>query len=185
MRAYQSVKTSMSRYFHDERLQLAYSLQTLYIGGNPYTTPSLYSLVSFSEHAHGVYYVKGGYASLVSLLARKLAEAGVTVRLQTEVERYEVNGSKIEALYVRGEMHRFDAVVMNTDEPRMTKKRTWTPSSSCVLLYIGLGRTYDAPIHQFFYRRIFNNIWMTSLFEKLSRKIRHFIRFIRQRSIVR
>ncbi|MED0657177.1 phytoene desaturase family protein [Anoxybacillus ayderensis] len=151
MRAYQSVKTSMSRYFHDERLQLAYSLQTLYIGGNPYTTPSLYSLVSFSEHAHGVYYVKGGYASLVSLLTRKLEEAGVTVRLQTEVERYEVNGDKVEALYAQGETHRFDAFIMNTDEPTMmTKKRTWTPSSSCVLLYIGLGRTYDAPIHQFF-----------------------------------
>ncbi|ACJ34559.1 phytoene desaturase family protein [Anoxybacillus flavithermus] len=151
MRAYQSVKTSMSRYFQDERLQLAYSLQTLYIGGNPYTTPSLYSLVSFSEHAHGVYYVKGGYASLVSLLARKLEEAGVTVRLQTQVDRYEVNGSRVEGLYAKGEVNRFDAFVMNTDEPTMvTKKRDWVPSSSCVLLYMGLKKTYDARIHQFF-----------------------------------
>ncbi|WP_163150561.1 NAD(P)/FAD-dependent oxidoreductase [Anoxybacillus sp. MB8] len=151
MRAYQSVKTNMARYFHDERLQLAYSLQTLYIGGNPYATPSLYSLVSFSEHAHGVYYVKGGYASLVSLLTRKLEEAGVTVRLQTKIERYEVNGSTVEALYVKGEKYRFDAFVMNTDEPTMmTKKRRWIPSSSCVLLYMGVRKTYDAPIHQFF-----------------------------------
>lgn len=151
MRAYQSVKTNVSRYFQDERLQLAYSLQTLYIGGNPYATPSLYSLVSFSEHAHGVHYVKGGYASLVSLLAKKLQQAGVTVHVQAPVERYRVNGAKVEALEVHGKEHRFDAVIMNIDEPTMmTKKRAWQPSSSCVLLYIGLGKMYDAPIHQFF-----------------------------------
>ena len=46
------------KYFSDERLRDAYALQTLYVGGNPYEASAIYSLVSYSEHAHGIYYLK-------------------------------------------------------------------------------------------------------------------------------
>ncbi|MFP3442996.1 hypothetical protein R0K18_35195, partial [Pantoea sp. SIMBA_133] len=72
LKAYQSVQLQVSDYFTDERLQDAFSLQTLYIGGNPSASPALYSLVPFSEYEHGIWYIKGGYASLITVLEKHL-----------------------------------------------------------------------------------------------------------------
>jgi phytoene dehydrogenase-like protein len=41
MNANKSIRKFVSTYFHDERLVDAYSLQSLYIGGNPYSAPSI------------------------------------------------------------------------------------------------------------------------------------------------
>ncbi|MGL4821065.1 MAG: phytoene desaturase family protein, partial [Bacilli bacterium] len=71
MRLYETVARGVKRYFQTPHLQEAYSLQTLYIGGNPFDVPFVYNLVSYSEHAHGIWYVKGGYASLVRVLERR------------------------------------------------------------------------------------------------------------------
>ena len=76
LKAYQTVKGQAESYFSHPRLQEAFSFQTLYIGGAPYNSPAMYSLVPFSEHHHGIWYVKGGYASLVHLLVKKLEERG-------------------------------------------------------------------------------------------------------------
>src|SRR6478736_2121083 len=122
MNANKSMRKFVSTYFHDERLVDAYSLQSLYIGGNPYSAPAIYSLVPYSEHAHGIYYVKGGYASLVPLLEKALIEQGV----------------------------------LNGDFPNMAKiarkkEKKYVPSSSCLLLYLGLKRKYDHHnVHQYF-----------------------------------
>ncbi|AQX55854.1 hypothetical protein BC359_17050 [Priestia flexa] len=59
LNANQSMHKFVSRYFNDQRLASAYALQSLYIGGNPYSSPAIYSLIPYSEHAHGIFYVKG------------------------------------------------------------------------------------------------------------------------------
>ncbi|MGB8002178.1 MAG: FAD-dependent oxidoreductase, partial [Anaerobacillus sp.] len=68
LKAYQSVRSQVSHYFMNTRMQEAFALQTLYIGGEPSASPALYSLVPFSEYEHGIWYLKGGYASLVAVL---------------------------------------------------------------------------------------------------------------------
>lgn len=82
------------KYFSDERLRDAYALQTLYVGGNPYEASAIYSLVSYSEHAHGIYYLKGGYASLVDILERQLLKTGVHIRKSEEVAQLEFEGKR-------------------------------------------------------------------------------------------
>lgn len=71
MNANKSMRKFVSTYFHDERLVDAYSLQSLYIGGNPYSAPAIYSLVPYSEHAHGIYYVKGDTQVLCHFLKKR------------------------------------------------------------------------------------------------------------------
>ncbi|MBR2680917.1 MAG: FAD-dependent oxidoreductase, partial [Exiguobacterium sp.] len=53
LKAYETAHANMKRFFEDERLRVAYSLQTLYIGGNPYATPSLYGLIPYREQEEG------------------------------------------------------------------------------------------------------------------------------------
>ncbi|MCD7034912.1 phytoene desaturase [Metabacillus sp. GX 13764] len=159
LKAYKSVYKSLQGYFKDERLLQAYSLQTLYIGGNPYESPALYSLISYSEHQHGIYYVKGGYASLAAVLEKALRRLGVAILKDSELTGFEVSGLNAVSAEVNGKKIAADYFVLNGDFPAvshllnryMPKKKPYTPSSSCLLLYFGLNKIYHkADVHQFF-----------------------------------
>ncbi|MFG6149108.1 phytoene desaturase family protein [Halobacillus sp. B23F22_1] len=159
LKAYQNVKRMMRSYFNDERLVEAYTLQTLYIGGHPEQSPAMYSLVSYSEHTHGIWYLKGGYAHLVELIEHELVKRGVKIHTQSEVEQLPVKNKKVESLQVSGRKLSVDQVVLNGDFPIMDQlldmphrnKRAYTPSSGCLLLYMGLDKNYpNEAIHQFF-----------------------------------
>ncbi|HSI67900.1 MAG TPA: phytoene desaturase family protein [Planococcus sp. (in: firmicutes)] len=152
-----SVNGLMSSYFRDERLQLAYSLQSLYIGGDPFNAPAMYSLVPFSEHEHGVYYLKGGYGNLIPLLEMELRAQNITIRTGCPVRSIVSENRTVTGVETEQGFEAFDAVVFNGDFPTIKdvlpeqKQRSFTPSSGCVLLYFGLDRIYeDVNIHQFF-----------------------------------
>lgn len=153
-----SVKQLMSRYFTDEQLQMAYTLQSLYIGGDPFNAPGMYSLVPFSEHEHGVHYLKGGYASLVPLLEKKLQTlSNVIIRKEQTVKKIITENGKAKGLELNSGREDFDAIVYNGDFPTVSnllpdrKTKKYVPSSACVLLYFGLNRVYDeVNVHQFF-----------------------------------
>ncbi|WP_353856167.1 phytoene desaturase family protein [Bacillus sp. Bos-x628] len=159
LKAYRTVRSSLKKYFADERLRDAYALQTLYVGGNPYKASAIYSLVSYSEHAHGIYYLKGGYASLVDILENQLQAMGVHVRRNQTVEQFEFEGERAVRALVNGQKIAADAFVINGDYPAALKqlglheqdRHKYVPSSGCVMVYLGLNKIYrKAPVHQFF-----------------------------------
>lgn len=154
----QSVKKLTSNYFRDERLQLAYSLQSLYIGGDPFRAPAMYSLVPFSEHEHGVYYLKGGYGSLIPTLEKALlSRDNLTIKKNTAVQQIVTEEGKAKGIETAEGYEAFDAIVYNGDFPGIEKvlpeqkKKSYTASSGCVLLYFGLNKVYEeGNVHQFF-----------------------------------
>ncbi|ANC75689.1 phytoene desaturase [Fictibacillus phosphorivorans] len=159
LKAYQSVKKLAEAYFSHPRMQEAFSFQTLYIGGSPENSPAMYSLVPFSEHAHGIWYVKGGYGSVVDLLQRKLVEQGVEIRLSTPVEALSLQGNLCNGVVTEEGTHLHDMVIYNGDFPGIHHlipgpkpvKKNYESSSGCFLLYLGLDRMFDeADVHQFF-----------------------------------
>ncbi|MGD6875325.1 phytoene desaturase family protein [Bacillus infantis] len=162
MNAHKSVDKQLSSYFKDERLRIAYALQTLYIGGNPLSTPAIYSLVSYSEHKHGIFYVKGGYASLIGKLEELLKEKGIEIRLGSRVEKLLTDGSEAKGAIINGQEEKYDSFILNGDFPvaekeLLDRRRNYKASSGCLLLYFGIGKVYeDAMVHQFFIGRDFN-----------------------------
>ncbi|BCB02998.1 phytoene desaturase family protein [Bacillus sp. KH172YL63] len=158
LKAYRNVMGNLNHYFNHEKLRTAYGLQTLYIGGDPYTTPAIYSLVSFSEHQHGIYYIKGGYASLLDHVKSACDRVGITIKTSTPVNEIETDGDTATGLVMGGgRREAVDAVIVNGDFPlasRLLKKETpkrYKPSSGCVLLYMGVdGRFDEMEMHQFF-----------------------------------
>ncbi|PAC67054.1 phytoene desaturase, partial [Enterobacter cloacae] len=113
----------------------------------------------YSEHAHGIYYLKGGYASLVDILERQLLKTGVHIRKSEEVAQFEFEGKRVVKATINDEHIAADAFVMNGDYPAALKqlglgeqdRRKYVPSSGCVMVYLGLNKVYDeAPVHQFF-----------------------------------
>jgi phytoene desaturase len=156
LKPYQSIHSLMSRYFKDERLQAVYALQSLYIGGNPFKSPAMYSLVSFAEHQFGIHYLKGGYASLVPLLEEELRSRNVTIHLNSEIKEIVKEGNRVTGIRTDGGTGSYDSVVFNGDfpavDPLVKRKQTrkYDPSSGCVLLYFGLNKVYEeANVHHY------------------------------------
>ncbi|MDG5473452.1 phytoene desaturase family protein [Jeotgalibacillus sp. ET6] len=166
LNAFRSVKKQLDSYFINEQLKTAYALQTLYIGGNPFTTPAIYSLVSFSEHRHGIYYVKGGYASLIEVFEKALKRNGVAVKKNTPVQKLNRTSNRVTSIVINNESIEVDAVVVNGDFPLAERLigvqknkagRTYQPSSGCMLLYMGIDGRYDnKKIHQFYIGKDFS-----------------------------
>ncbi|WP_026689378.1 phytoene desaturase family protein [Alteribacter aurantiacus] len=158
LKAYQSVRTQAKHYFTDTKMQDAFSLQTLYIGGAPDETPAIYSLVPFSEHYHGIWYVRGGYASLVELVTEELVKRGVKIKTNATVTEIETDGKKGTVLHVNEERHAYDSFIVNGDFPVSRKLvsgekkgRSFSPSSGCLLLYLGIKGELDTDtVHQFY-----------------------------------
>lgn len=155
LKAYQSTKKFSGSFFKDERLREAYSLQTLYIGGHPQTSPAMYSLIPYSEHEHGIHYMKGGYASLVKVLTDTLKDKGIPIYLNSRVEEVEKVKGRVKTIMINGSAIDVDALVWNGDFPTDAKmlddRRTYEPSSGCLLFYFGVDGVYrDTNVHQFF-----------------------------------
>ncbi len=158
-RAYRAIDPWAGSYFSSRRIREAYSLQSLYIGGSPQETPALYSLIPFSEHKHGIWYLKGGYAGLAPVLEQACAEQGIPIRCSAPVDKVVVSGGRCTGIRTGGEELRYDAVVFNGDYPALAgllegwrgKPRRFRPSSGCLLIYAGAARRWDhAGVHQFF-----------------------------------
>ncbi|WML56726.1 phytoene desaturase family protein [Neobacillus sp. PS2-9] len=157
-KAYKTLKNFNASYFSHPNLQEAYSLQSLYIGGSPYEVPALYGLVSYSEHAHGIWYLKGGYGSLIPILEKACIEQGVKINLHSKVDRLLIEAGVCKGLSVNNETTFYDAVIFNGDFPNLysmvgkkKKEKKFQPSSGCVLIYLGVSKRFPkAKAHQFF-----------------------------------
>lgn len=154
LRAYQSTRQWAARYFKAERAIDAFSLQTLYIGGLPGTSPSLYSFIPYAEHAFGIWYWKGGYASMVPLLEKHLLANGVQIHrgLDGDVKEIQIEQSTVRGLHTEANgLNSYDHVIYNGDFPNLskllpagyTKPRAFKPSSGCILIYIGAEKRWS------------------------------------------
>ena len=79
MRPWRTVDSDLATYFKDERVRLAFSFQSKYLGMSPYRCPSLFTILSFMEYEFGVYHPRGGCGAVMETLARVAGEMGVTV----------------------------------------------------------------------------------------------------------
>ncbi|MEM7482763.1 MAG: phytoene desaturase family protein [Acidobacteriota bacterium] len=168
LRADRTVFDLVSRHLKDPRLRQAFSLHPLLVGGNPFTTTSIYSLIHSLERRWGIHFPLGGTGALVSALGRLMEEQGVQVRLGTTVERIDVaaggshRGRARGVVLEDGEVISADRVVAAADpafvyrhlvEPR--HRRRWSDrridrmrlSMGLFVLYFGTDRTYPDVAH--------------------------------------
>ena len=68
---------NMSAYFDDPRLKAAFTFQDVYMGLSPFEAPATFSMMPYTELAHGVWYPKGGMYSIVEALMELAQRAGV------------------------------------------------------------------------------------------------------------
>ena len=115
-----SVYALVSRYIRDERLRQAFTFEPLLVGGNPFSTTSIYLLIHWLERKWGVHYARGGTTSIVAAMVKLLEELGVEVRLDSPVEHIDVAGGRVRGVRTEsGEHVSADVVVSNADPSRV------------------------------------------------------------------
>jgi phytoene desaturase len=154
IRPFESVDEALSRYFSDPRLRLAFSFQSKYLGMSPFRCPSLFTILSFLEHEHGVWHPTGGCNAVIHALGRIAQQLGVKIVTGTPVEQLLFSGRRATGVRVGGQEQRADAVVVNGDFAHAMKtlvpdhlRRRWSDrqlerkrySCSTFMLYLGLG----------------------------------------------
>lgn len=108
---------NMSHYFDDPRLKSAFSFQDVYMGLSPFEAPATFSMMPYTELAHGVWYPKGGMYSVVEALTKLARNAGVEFIFDTAVERIEVTDKSVRGVMVNDSLLEADAVLANADLP--------------------------------------------------------------------
>ena len=115
LKPWKSLHAELAGYFKDPRLQLAFTFQSKYLGMSPFQCPSLFSILSFLEYEHGIWYPTGGCNSISTNMARVAQELGVKVQLNTAVEEILLEGHRAVGVRTAQGEQRADAVVMNAD----------------------------------------------------------------------
>jgi len=170
LRADRSVYGAVSRFVKDERLRQALSFHALLIGGNPFETSAIYTLIPFLERKWGVFFPRGGTGALVRGLADLYGRLGGELRLGTPVANVELRsgGGRTRHLVTSAapagtrRTEAFDALISNADLhhtyarlyaglPAADQQRArlermhW--SMSLFVLYFGTRRRYPDRAH--------------------------------------
>jgi len=163
LKSYRTVYDFVASFVRDERLRAVLSFHPLLIGGNPFTTTSIYCLIAFLERRWGVHFAMGGTGELVKGLVGLIEGQGGTLRCNAEVtEILTRRGIATGVRLANGETTQADIVVSNADSawtyrkllPGITRKR-WTDrridrarySMSLFVWYFGTRRRYEDVAH--------------------------------------
>ena len=166
LRPWLSLDRELGRHFADERMRLAFSFQSKYLGMSPFRCPSLFSILAFLEYEAGVWHPIGGCGAVTKNMASVARDMGVKIHLAEGVEEMLFDGNRVRAVRTQAATYDADAVVVNADFARaMTKlvpnhlRNRWTDerigkkrfSCSTFMLYLGLDGCYDNVDHHTIY----------------------------------
>ncbi len=114
---------NMASYFRDPRLKSAFTFQDVYMGLSPFEAPATFSMMPYTELAHGVWYPKGGMYSVVEALMSIAEEAGVEFVFNAPVQGIDVNRRWVHGVKMMdGTRLQSDAVLANADLPYVYKE---------------------------------------------------------------
>ena len=109
---------NMGAYFEAPRLKSAFTFQDLYVGLSPFAAPATFSLLPYTEIAHGVWYPRGGMFTIVESLVDLARNAGVDFRYDAAVERIDTTGDRANGVTLSGGSSvKADVVLANADLP--------------------------------------------------------------------
>ena len=163
LQAWRSVYGMVSSFIEDERLREAFSFHSLLVGGNPFATSSIYTLIHALEREWGVWFARGGTGALVQGLVRLFEDLGGTLELNAEVTRLEARGNEIGAVQLAdGRRIEVAAVASNADvvhtyekllghhpvgASRAASLKRKRMSNSLFVLYFGLNHRHSQLAH--------------------------------------
>tara|TARA_B100000287_G_scaffold321612_1_gene305544 strand:- start:554 stop:2011 length:1458 start_codon:yes stop_codon:yes gene_type:complete len=98
LKSYKSVYTLVSSYVKNDKLRRMFSMHPLLVGGNPFTTTSIYGLILYLEKKWGIHYSMGGTGKIIKGLERLMIEEKIEIIKGKEVINIILNKNKIQSV---------------------------------------------------------------------------------------
>ena len=98
LKSYKSVYSLVSSYIKNEKLRRILSMHPLLVGGNPFTTTSIYGLILYLEKKWGIHYSIGGTGHIVSGLEKLMKEENIEIIKGSEVIKINSEDGKIKSI---------------------------------------------------------------------------------------
>jgi phytoene desaturase len=176
---YRTVWQMVTRHIQHPWLRRALSVSPLLVGGNPFDTTSIYSLIHYLERKWGIQFAMGGTGALVQALAKLMDEIGIDVQLNRTVKEILIERkSAVGVRFDDGETLMADTIVSDVDPlhlyskmiaksplaARLKAKYAQT-SMGLFVLYFGTTRKYEDVAH--------HTIWFGDRYRELLQDIFH------------
>ena len=163
LKSYKSVYSLVSSYIKDEKLRRMLSMHPLLVGGNPFTTTSIYGLILYLEKKWGIHYSMGGTGNIINAFEKLMNEEDIEIIKGHEVTGIISSNNKIEGVKLDNEVKiNADNVICNADPPAVYeklltknkfsflfkwKKKRMQYSMGLFVYYFGNKKTYDDVEH--------------------------------------
>lgn len=109
---------NMAAYFDSPRLKAAFTFQDVYMGLSPFEAPATFSMMPYSELAHGVWFPKGGMYGIVEALVEIAQLVGVEFEFGTAVDKILVDRHETKGVVLEdGRCLNADFIIANADLP--------------------------------------------------------------------
>ncbi|MDB4327128.1 phytoene desaturase family protein [bacterium] len=174
LKCYRTVWQMVCAHLKSDKLRQAFSIQPLLVGGNPFATTSIYSLIHYLERKWGVHFAMGGTGALVNGLAELMTEQGIQIKLNTKVSDLGIHDNRITEVHTDSGSFPCDKLVSNIDPKYLyrhlipnqnqtisAKIKTKHAKSSMGLfvLYFGTTKQYPDIVH--------HTIWLGKRYKAL------------------
>jgi phytoene desaturase len=163
LQAHRSVYKTVSKYIKNEQLREAFSFHSLLVGGNPFNTSSIYTLIHYLERNWGVFFPKGGTGALIQALVKYFQELGGKISYNSEISEILTEGNQVKGVRTHsGEIWDCESVVSNGDvvhtyrdllktnlhaSKEATKLEKSDFSMSLFLIYFGTNKQFPNLAH--------------------------------------
>ena len=175
LKSYLTVGQLVNSKLKNEFLRKAFSIHPLLVGGNPFTTTSIYALIHYLERKWGVFFCMGGTGKIVQELERLMIENDITVKKNTDITKIKVKSNRATGVITStGDEIDADVVICNADpptvykemlDPQFSKKALIKPekftqySMGLYVLFFGSKKQYPSVAH--------HTIWMAERYKEL------------------
>ena len=151
--ALSSYDGEVSRYFDNPRLKQILEYSSVFLGASPYDAPAIYTLMSTLDYRDGVFYPRGGMATVAKAMQGLAEKAGVKFYTNSPIKEISVDDGHATGIILEsGEQIEADIVISNADlhftETKLLEEQWQTypekywkkrnPGPSSLLLYLGV-----------------------------------------------
>ena len=176
LKCYRSVSQMVNSHLKHPLIRQAFSIHPLLVGGNPFKTTAIYTLIHYLERRWGVFFCMVGTGKLVEELGKLMERQGIELQMGADVDEIILDGKRATGVRLNsGETLDADLVVFGGDPETCYKhllpaKKTFSMptikkqySMGLYVLYFGTRKLYPDVAH--------HSIWMGPRFKELLTEI--------------
>ena len=161
LKSYKSVYSLVSSHIKNEKLRRMFSMHPLLVGGNPFTTTSIYGLILFLEKKWGIHYSMGGTGNIIKGLEKLMLEENIKILKGSEVTKINLEDGKIKSIKLKNQKEiDADNVICNADPPAVYEKLLDNKKSNFIFKWKKERMEYSMGLFVYYFgtKKVYENV---------------------------